>query len=92
MTTREVFEKVNNDNDFAAKVKAMKSAEDVYEAFKSVGLTDSFEVFKKSSTEINDSISKLSAAEVDAVAGGASDTITTLTTTTTASMAAAAAI
>lgn len=92
MTTREVYEKINDDNEFATKVKAMKSAEDIYEAFKSIGLTDSFEIFKKESTAINDSISKLSAAEVDAVAGGATDTITTITTTTAATIAAGAAI
>lgn len=91
MTTREVFEKLNQNEELALKIKAMKSPEEVYAACKEAGLTDSMEEFKKAASEINDAITKLDDADVDAVVGGGS-TITTITTTTTASIAATAVI
>ena len=93
MTTKEVFEKLNQDNELALKVKAMKTPEEVYEACKVIGLTDSMEEFKKAAAAINDTISTLSEEDLAAVAGGkCKQSITTLTTTTTASIAAAAVI
>lgn len=91
MTTKEVFQKLNENNELALKLKALKTPEELYAALKEIGLTDSIEEFKKAAGEINSSISKLNAADLDAISGGG-DTITTLTTTTTASVAAAAAI
>lgn len=92
MTTKEVFQKLNENNELALKVKALKTPEEIYAACKELGLTDSIEEFKKAAGEINSSLSKLDAADLDAISGGSSNTITTLTTTTTASAAAAAAI
>ena len=93
MTTKEVFEKLNQDNELALKVKEMKTPEAIYAACKEIGLTDSIEEFKKAAGEINDSIAEMDEADLDAVAGGkCKNSITTITLTTTASIAAAGAI
>ncbi|MCR5356364.1 MAG: hypothetical protein K6E63_03075 [Lachnospiraceae bacterium] len=92
MTTQEAFAKLNENQELAAKTKAeCKTPEQVYDVLKSVGLTDSFDDFKKAAAQINESVTKLDKTDVDAIVGGG-DTITTVTITTTASIAAAAAI
>ncbi|MDO4478714.1 MAG: hypothetical protein Q4B73_06735 [Lachnospiraceae bacterium] len=93
MTTMEAMLKLNEDAALSAKVKAeCKTAEEVYEVLKSVGLTDDFDAFKAAAVDMNVSMTKMDEKDVDAVVGGrSSDTITTVTTTTTASIAAAAA-
>ncbi len=92
MTTLEAFAKLNENPELAAKTKAeCKTPEEVFEVLKSVGLTDSFEEFKKAAGEISESTTKLNETDVDAIVGGG-DTITTITTTTTASIVTIAAV
>lgn len=90
MTVMEVFEKINKDSELMAKIKDMKTPEEVYELAKEQGLDMSFEDFKAEVYKINESVSKLSETELDAINGGG-DTITT-TYATIFTMCAVAAI
>ena len=91
MTTKEVFEKAVADVELAGKFQKAKTPEESFEVAKAAGLTDSFDVFTAAAAEIKAAEEKLNPAEVDAVVGGAEDTITTLTTTTSVTAAASAA-
>ena len=79
MTTKEFFEKANQDakeNNLAVveKIKAAgKNPEAVYAVAQEAGVTDSFEVFQAEMTKLYDEMSKeLSEEELVAVAGGIS--------------------
>ncbi len=92
MTTKEIFEKAAADVELAGKFQKAKTPEESYEIAKEAGLTDSFEAFVAAAKEAKDAEEKLNPGEIDAVVGGASDTITTLTTTTSVTAAASAAV
>ena len=90
MTTFEAFTALNNDAARVEKVKnECKTPEQVYEILKSIGLTDSFETFKKAAAEINSSMTTMDEKEVEAIAGGVDTTVTTVTISATAAAAAA---
>ncbi len=91
MTTKEIFEKAAADVELAGKLQKAKSAEECFETAKEAGLTDSFEAFVAAAKEEKNAEEKLNPGEIDAVVGGASDTITTVTTATTLPVALTAA-
>lgn len=80
MTVIEVANKINQDSELMANLKTKKTPEEVYEFTKTLGLDASmtFEEFKNEVDRINDSVSKINDADLDAVSGG-DDTKTTLT-------------
>ena len=68
MTTQEVLSKLTDED--IEKMKACANQEEVYAYLQTKGLTDSFEDFKATVTEINEKYGKMSPEEIDAVAGG----------------------
>ena len=91
MTTTEMITELKKDPEFVKSMAELKDPQKVYEALQAKGLTDSFEEFKKTAAEMKEAGSKMDAADVDAIVGGA-DTTTTALTATTVTAAASAAI